>query len=132
MDDYGQLCPLCKLGWRVIPRERISSMPEVGRYTVWNCDHCQRWALPLYSRVAGQNHRFRGSNDVLDPIRVEVMLEDQGHKCARCSVSISGLWFHIDHIIPKAHGGRNIIENVQLLCPPCNRRKHTSIEAKAA
>ena len=33
----------------------------------------------------------------------------------------------IDHVIPKAKGGRDSIENLQLLCQKCNREKGTSI-----
>lgn len=28
-----------------------------------------------------------------------------------------------DHIIPKAHGGENILENYQPMCEPCNGKK---------
>lgn len=31
--------------------------------------------------------------------------------------------FHVDHIIPRALGGADVEENLQLLCPRCNRRK---------
>lgn len=29
----------------------------------------------------------------------------------------------IDHILPRAAGGQNILSNLQALCEPCNRRK---------
>ena len=31
--------------------------------------------------------------------------------------------FEVDHIVPKAKGGPDIDDNLQLLCPTCNRRK---------
>ena len=31
--------------------------------------------------------------------------------------------FEIDHIVPRSKGGPDIDENLQLLCPTCNRRK---------
>lgn len=33
--------------------------------------------------------------------------------------------FHVDHIIPRALGGADVEENLQLLCPRCNTRKGT-------
>lgn len=33
------------------------------------------------------------------------------------------LWLEIDHIKPLAAGGQTVIENLQLLCKPCNRHK---------
>lgn len=31
---------------------------------------------------------------------------------------------HVDHIIALVNGGRNDRQNLQLLCPRCNMRKH--------
>ena len=31
--------------------------------------------------------------------------------------------FEIDHIVPRFRGGQDIDSNLQLLCPPCNRRQ---------
>ena len=52
----------------------------------------------------------------------ELVLIQRG-KCANCRCSIKKSR-HVDHIMPLALGGRNDIGNIQLLCPPCNMRKH--------
>lgn len=31
--------------------------------------------------------------------------------------------FHIEHILPKQHGGASVPENLALSCPSCNLRK---------
>ena len=39
-----------------------------------------------------------------------------------CDVLPDGRW-EIDHILPISRGGRNTIENIQLLCVECNKDK---------
>lgn len=42
-------------------------------------------------------------------------------KCGRVFKTRRGL--HLDHILPRKRGGKTIIENLQVLCAECNRRK---------
>lgn len=49
--------------------------------------------------------------------------EEQGHKCALCGKEFDLEFMEGDHITPWAEGGRTIIENCQMLCRDCNRRK---------
>ncbi|MDE2649791.1 MAG: HNH endonuclease, partial [Chloroflexota bacterium] len=43
--------------------------------------------------------------------------------CAGCGRVLEVEFMQLDHIQPKADGGRNDISNRVLLCGPCNRRK---------
>jgi 5-methylcytosine-specific restriction endonuclease McrA len=50
--------------------------------------------------------------------------------CERCISPIGNKnhWiYHIDHIIPLTKNGTSKSENLQLLCPSCNYKKHTEI-----
>lgn len=50
----------------------------------------------------------------------------QKAKCASCTKKLKTEGkdkFHIDHVMPIALGGSSFPENLQLLCPGCNRRK---------
>lgn len=46
----------------------------------------------------------------------------QRGRCAHCGKSLKD-GYHVDHIEPIARGGSNAPENLQLLCPTCNKRK---------
>lgn len=50
--------------------------------------------------------------------RKNLMVRDRG-KCAYCG----GHGSTIDHVIPRAKGGKHTWENVVLSCSPCNQRK---------
>ncbi len=49
--------------------------------------------------------------------------ERQGHKCAKCGKEFDMEFMEGDHITPWCEGGRTVIENCQMLCQECNRRK---------
>jgi 5-methylcytosine-specific restriction endonuclease McrA len=52
--------------------------------------------------------------------------ERAGHRCEYCQLEQSDsplAVLHIEHIIPKAHGGTNDPENLALACIDCNLHK---------
>lgn len=53
------------------------------------------------------------------------MVESQNSMCAVCARTDRPLT--IDHIVPISRGGTNELENLQLLCRPCNTSKMTNI-----
>nr|WGD61841.1 HNH endonuclease [Bacillus subtilis]WGD74935.1 HNH endonuclease [Bacillus subtilis] len=65
--------------------------------------------------------------------RREEFAELSARKCAHCGVEglvskreangNESLTYNIDHIIPQASGGTDDIDNLQLLCSPCNGAK---------
>lgn len=54
-----------------------------------------------------------------DDVRRAVFERDQG-RCARCGTTDN---LQLDHIYPWSRGGPDIVENLQLLCQPCNGSK---------
>jgi hypothetical protein len=52
-------------------------------------------------------------------------------RCGYCltSEAVVGTPMEIDHIIPEAHGGRTVEENLWLACTPCNQRKSDRLAA---
>lgn len=49
--------------------------------------------------------------------------EQQGHKCTLCGKEFDIEFMVADHITPWCDGGRTVLENCQVLCRECNRRK---------
>ena len=60
-------------------------------------------------------------------LRLEVLVRDD-YRCRICGASASkGAVLEVDHIVPKAKGGENLLWNLQTLCFDCNRGKSDSI-----
>lgn len=69
--------------------------------------------------------RKRGiATEVVTQAQILMLGESQRWLCVACRSGIQKD-FHIDHIQPLAGGGMHCLANLQLLCPPCNRKKHT-------
>lgn len=49
-----------------------------------------------------------------------LLIERDGRKCALCGQTRE---ITIDHIEPIIRGGNNDLDNLQLLCMPCNTKK---------
>ncbi len=49
--------------------------------------------------------------------------------CEFCLLTPDDMYatFHIDHIVPKKHGGRDFNDNLCLACPDCNSYKGSDI-----
>lgn len=79
---------------------------------------------PVNARVDAANQRARKQNieGRITINEIAEMLVKQDHKCAACADLFLENW-DIDHIMPFRLRGPNKIENVQILCRPCNRSK---------
>jgi hypothetical protein len=67
------------------------------------------------------------SRYIPDKVRTAVMARDNG-RCVWCG-SPDDIEF--DHIIPVSRGGSPEIDNIQLLCRSCNRKKRTKVAEQA-
>ena len=71
--------------------------------------------------LTGDEH-YLDLRDFPEDIKLAVW-ERQGHKCANCGKVFDMEFMEGDHITPWCEGGRTVIENCQMLCQECNRRK---------
>ena len=54
----------------------------------------------------------------------------QEGQCSGCRMAFPFRNFQVDHVIPRAKGGSDHVENLQLLCGACNRAKGTGSQAE--
>jgi hypothetical protein len=47
--------------------------------------------------------------------------------CHRVQAESPLIAFHVEHIIPRKHGGRDRLENLALACPDCNLHKGSNL-----
>jgi 5-methylcytosine-specific restriction endonuclease McrA len=85
------------------------------------CLSCSRNKVKEYRKKNKKPHSKRksisgGYRDII----VDFLIKRDGLICGMCRESLEGSEFHIDHIIPVALGGKDIMENVRLTHPKCN------------
>lgn len=77
------------------------------------------------------NYNRKRSNNIgchrLSDGLMDLLMSEQGGKCAGCGTDLSCAIVHLDHFMPLKLGGRNIDSNMQLLCKPCNQTKHAKL-----
>ena len=59
------------------------------------------------------------------------LYRDQDGRCNLCHVAFEERNLELDHIVPRAKGGQDWVDNFQLLCSSCNRIKGTGTQERA-
>ena len=59
----------------------------------------------------------------------ELFGKQEGH-CGGCRMIFPFRNFEVDHVVPRAKGGSDHVDNLQLLCGACNRAKGTGTQAE--
>lgn len=76
---------------------------------------------PLRLRLQNHKRRDRSGNGKISVKRIHELFVLQAGSCVYCNVELSS--YHVDHVKPLAKGGTHTDDNIQLLCPTCNRKK---------
>jgi 5-methylcytosine-specific restriction endonuclease McrA len=79
---------------------------------------------PFSKRAYNAKRRARkyGTKGEFTRYTIERLYCTQRGKCAICKEYLFGK-FEVDHIKPLSKDGENSPENIQLLCPKCNKKK---------
>ena len=98
-------------------KDRIHRAISLARKLAKGIDRADR----TYRKLVHLKTEARPADRTYIPahIRKLVFIRDK-YRCVKCG-SKKNLEIH--HIIPHARGGSNRLENLQLLCRDCNRRK---------
>lgn len=79
-----------------------------------------RVSSPFLDECEARRRRSEPRPAIPLDIQRAVRLRD-GDACAYCGATEGP--FHLDHIIPWAHGGEHSLENLTVACAPCNWSK---------
>lgn len=99
-----------KLFWKPeeFASEEIQAIKENIRLTIAN------------NAINNSYQKRRTQSIVNNKKNKHIVIEKDGGKCKKCKSSDN---LTIDHIVPIKKGGRDNIENLQLLCRSCNSKK---------
>jgi 5-methylcytosine-specific restriction endonuclease McrA len=137
-------CRSCESAWRESYREqaraygRSLSRPQTwpngspekaGVMRLWRAENAARLAeyrrdksVERKAHAHTRRARKRGAGGSYTRQDVVALYAAQNGLCHCCGVDLRN-GYQVDHIFPIALGGTNDKTNIQLLCPPCNRRK---------
>ena len=99
--------------WREKNREKVN---ELSRIWTNNNKHKKKASDRLNKSSRKNAEGYFDGDDVL------ALKIAQNNKCANCHTDVS-VEYEVDHILPIKRGGTNWPNNLQILCPKCNRRK---------
>ena len=82
--------------------------------------------LPPDARAYSHNQRAKhfGCVGELTSSDLRAVFEGSDGNCYWCEKDVSKDLYHIDHYIPLALKGPNIVSNLRVACQPCNSTKH--------
>jgi diadenosine tetraphosphate (Ap4A) HIT family hydrolase/5-methylcytosine-specific restriction endonuclease McrA len=72
--------------------------------------------------TAAYDHRRAALGYLSGSLRYEV-LKRAGFRCELCGISADERAIEVDHILPRKHGGKDDLTNLQALCFKCNANK---------
>ncbi len=76
---------------------------------------------PEIALIKKQSEQFKKKRVAINQTKVIEVSARCGGKCMICGTKEN---LTIDHIIPQSKGGKDSVDNLQILCFSCNSRKH--------
>ena len=105
------------------PRRRtasITALLESGLWILDDPDDPEQWELDL--DASGIRYVVHRRSSIRGWLR-RVVIDRDGYVCGLCGGDVEPADVHIDHILPVAHGGSEVVHNLQVTHSRCNLRK---------
>ncbi|GMI58387.1 hypothetical protein ScalyP_jg2286 [Parmales sp. scaly parma] len=121
--DYQplSLVPVSVFGWQAAVKAVVSGRVKVvDSYDI--TIRSPNYSLPLPSVIALNTFHSKASSKAVSFSRCNVYLRD-GYKCQYCDKKYRHSDLSLDHVHPRAQGGRLDWTNVVTCCRTCNGRK---------
>ena len=100
-------------------RRSLPSATAPPQVSGWQPPASDPYGFVPYGVTPGPPLGERNTRTIPQDVKIAVAARDGG-RCRQCG---SDQELHFDHVIPWSRGGANTVQNIQLLCGPCNRRK---------
>lgn len=84
--------------------------------------HAEYESRPAVRSRRVRRERLATGNDAANRLR-KIMRRSGMVDCAKCPSSVFASAADVDHIVPLAHGGEDVDDNVQILCRSCHKAK---------
>ena len=124
-DTYRRVVCKCDCG---VKKSVMTVALSIGSVVSCGCAHADSKVTPIRSKAvreisaANSQYRRTKAKGRFTAEEVRILYAKQKGKCAYCFTKL-GDRYHRDHIMPLSLGGPNTIDNIQLLCQPCNQHK---------
>lgn len=122
--------PLGVIGWKkavkLIAKKKVEVV-KYGTHVVSNFEKTVVITIPLIIRLVKLIRTLWGKRV---PFSKRTVIIRDNFTCAYCG-KYSKTGMTIDHIIPKAQGGKSTFDNVVSCCLPCNNYKDNKTPAQA-
>ena len=96
--------------------------PNFADKTIWTGDN-----LDIMRGMNSESVDLIYLTDIDAPVpygqNKHILFGQQEGVCNGCRTEFPFRIFEVDHVIPQSRGGTDHLENLQLLCPSCNRIK---------
>jgi 5-methylcytosine-specific restriction endonuclease McrA len=97
--------------------EEISNLKNDNYYEFKNQINELKLYIMNKKMVASAKDR---KNRVLTKKEKEYIRQKFGNTCSNCNKEYEKKYLHIDHIKPISKGGKNTLDNLQMMCVECN------------